>query len=417
MSGPGLARPIPAHSEEDGTKGEVGVDLFRTDELRELLRDVRGPAVSIYIPQSGEAPDPSATRLRFRAALDRARVMIGADPRYASDVAVLEPLEPLAQDPAMWAGDGSVAIFQAPDVSRRYRLPARFPELVVVAPSFHTRPLLEHLQAPDRFWVLELAQKGVRLWTGDAHRVRPVEPSPLPSDLVETLGYEYAREPEVVHRSSNAGGRGGNIRAQAGGSVGAFHGHGAGADDHRSDLEKFFRIIDDRLRETLGSSMEPVILASVAEHQPLYRSVSRLESLTPKGIEGSIRDWSADRVHEAAWPLAVEASGARTDRALALWEAAYGRGKGETDLAALGPLAVTGRIHVLLIERARHIWGRLDRATGAVDVVQRGGEDPGATAAELLDELSEVVLLHGGEVRVVPADRMPTGTGAAGILR
>jgi hypothetical protein len=36
---------------------------------------------------------------------------------------------------------------------------------------------------------------------------------------------------------------------------------------------------------------------------------------------------------------------------------------------------------------------------------------------ELLDELAEIVLLKGGAILVVPPDRMPTDTGAAGILR
>jgi len=384
------------------------LDSFTRRDLEELLEAARDPSVSIYLPRGGGAPDPDRDRLRFRSALDRAREELG-------DGHSLAALEPLSRDAEAWMGGGGTAVFHAPGFVRRYRLPVDFPELVVVAPTFHTHPLLEVLQAPDRFWILELGQGQVRLWRGDARSVEPLEASGLPANMESVLGYEYLRGEEIVHRGVRRGDSG--ARAQTGGAMGAFSGHGVGDYDREPALKRFFRAVDAALLEEVGSGRGPVILAAVAEHHPLYRSVSRVENLTSRGIEGSIRDWAPDRIHDAAWPIALEAVEARIESALALWERSYGPGKAEADVANLGRLAVAGRVRALLTERGRRIWGTFDRDTGRVEVIREGGDDPGPEAVELLDELSEVVLLKGGSTLVIPGDRMPTDTGAAGILR
>lgn len=389
---------------------------FRRRHLRELLEHEGGHTISIYLPIEDSAPNPDRDRLRIRAALDRAEELLGDEaPGSADDV--LEPLRDLMTGPGFWDGSGGgVAIFRAPDFERTYRLAGDVPELVVAGSTFHTRPLVREIQSPSRYWILELGQGPVRLWRGDANGARTLDPNPLPEDMDTALGYEYFRDTEVVHRAGSPG-RAGSIRDRAGGSVGAFSGHGVGEDDQEPRLRKFFGIVDGKLREFLDGDDSPVILAAVAEHHPLYRSISEVEHLAPEGIEGAIRSWDANRVHQEAWPIAARAAGERIDDALELWERAYGRGKGEVDPSNLARLAVAGRIHVLLTERDRRLWGEIDRTTGETAIAADGGEARDGGAVEVLDELSELVLLHGGTALVVPPERMPTETGAAGILR
>ena len=67
----------------------------------------------------------------------------------------------------------------------------------------------------------------------------------------------------------------------------------------------------------------------------------------------------------------------------------------------------------LLIEADRIVPGHIDAATGKVTLGKL--DDPGVD--DLLDDLGELVLKTGGEVVMVPAERMPTTTGAAGVFR
>jgi hypothetical protein len=190
-----------------------------------------------------------------------------------------------------------------------------------------------------------------------------------------------------------------------------------GEDDRDPALGKFFGAVDAALSAYLGSEHDPVILAAVGEHHPRYQAVTTLDGLTEDGIEASIHSWSAERIHEVSWPIALQAAKRQLAANLTLWERACSRGKGESDLASLASLAVAGRIRVLLIERGRRLWGTIRRDTGEIDVSQIGGDDPASDTVELLDELSEIVVLHGGATFVLDGEEMPTQTGVAGILR
>jgi hypothetical protein len=396
---------------------EPFVDYFGREDLRALLQEQEGPAISIYVPTERSSSDSETNRLRYRAALDRARELLesanGAD---GVGPVMAEELEPLVREDEFWRYQANgLAVFASPSVQRLYRLPTRLPDLVVVAPSFHTRPMLEYLQAPDRYWVLGLSQKRVKLWSGTASGASPIDPEGVPRSLLEALGYEYERDQKIVLRrkvrnaSHGSHGRGGLMPV--------FHGHGVGADDAEPELRRFFKKVDEGLQEMLREEIGPLVLAAVGEYHSLYRDVSRIPNLAQEGIEASVGDWTSERIHEAAWPIARAQADREIDRALELWESSYGRGKAEADLANLARLAVTGRIRLLLTERGRRYWGSMDRATGAIEIVQEGGEDPSGEATELLDELAEVVILRGGNALVLPPERMPTDTGVAGILR
>ena len=67
----------------------------------------------------------------------------------------------------------------------------------------------------------------------------------------------------------------------------------------------------------------------------------------------------------------------------------------------------------LLIEADRIIPGQINAATGKVAAGQL--DDP--EVDDVLDDLGELVLKAGGEVVMVPAERMPTTTGAAAVYR
>jgi hypothetical protein len=393
------------------------VDYFGREDFRTLLQERQGPAISIFVPTARSSSEAETNRLRYRAAVDRARQLLpSATEGDEAGESVAETLESLIQDEEFWRyqSDG-LAVFASPDVQRLYRLPSTVPDLVVVASSFHTRPMLEYLQAPDRYWVLGLSQKNVRLWSGTAAGASPIDLQGVPRNLMEALGYDFERDQKIVLRrkvrnaSHGSHGRGGTMPV--------FHGHGVGSDDEEPELRRFFKRVDEGLQEMLEGEIGPVVLAAVKEYHPLYRGVTGLDNLAEEGIEASVADWSPDRVHEAAWPIAKAQVAKKIDRALELWESSYGRGKGEQDLANLARLAVAGRIRLLLTERGRRLWGTLDRSTGAIEIVQEGGEDPSGEAAELLDELAEVVILRGGNALVLPPERMPTDTGVAGILR
>jgi len=381
------------------------VDYFGRDQLKELFQVDTAPAVSIYMETHRKGAEVAAQPLRLRAAIDEARGIMSGDGTDGVDD-VLAPLEALIGDQDFWRhqADG-LALFASRDFGRLYRLPVQMPDMVVVGPTFHTRPLIEFLQAPERFWVLSVAQKEVRMWEGSISEIAPVNLAAVPSSLQEALGTEV-----VADRL--------NLRSPRGrGSAPVFHGHGAGKDDTKQELEKFFRAVDAGVRDLLADEIGPIILAAVDYYHPIYHNVSKLENLADEGIVGSVSAWDEGRIHAAAWPIAQKSVEGKLDVALDLWEKSYGRGKTESDLATIARLAVAGRIRLLLTEKRRTVWGRIDRSAGDIEVIREGGGDPGGDAVDLLDELAEVTIQYGGRALVLPGAKIPTDTGIAAVLR
>lgn len=386
------------------------MDYFGRDELKELLAVRDGPTASIYI-HTERSSGAEANRLRFRAALGQAEEELSESVSQDRVEQVLGPFRAylnVEQDFWTYQADG-LAVFASPEVQRMYRLPVSFEDLVVVAPTFHTRPLMEYLQSPDRYWVLAISQKEVRLWQGTRSGLTPVDLAGVPRSLQEALGYEFERDELQFHSPKPAG--------TSGGTGAIFHGHGVGQDDAKSELKRFFRKVDDGVRELLADEIGPVILAAVDYYHPLYHEVSRLENLIDEGVTGNVSNWDASRVHDAAWPIVRETVLEKIDGALQLWENSYSNGKGEADLASVARFAVAGRIRLLLTEHGRNVWGRFDRQTGQMEHIREGGEDPGPEAVDLLDEVAEVVMEKGGRSLILSAGRMPTETGVAAILR
>ena len=382
------------------------MDHFGRDQLKELFDVTAGPAVSIYMPTHRRGPDVDAQPLRLRAALQQARDLLERDDGASRSDALLGSLESLVGDDEFWRhqGDG-LALFASDEFSRMYRLPASVPDLVVVAPTFHTRPLVEFLQAPERYWVLGLSQKDVRLWEGTVNGLTPVNLETVPTSLREALGFQIEKDRLSMHSSGGHGNKP------------MFHGHGAGKDDTKSELEQFFRKVDAGVHALLADEIGPIILAAVDYYHPIYRGISKLENLAPEGINGSVSDWDPARIHEAAWPIAKAGVDRKIDQALQLWESSYGKGKVEGDVAAAARLAVAGRVRLLLSEKGRRVWGRFDPRTGDVEIVQEGGADPGGNAVDLIDEIAERTLQLGGRALTLAPERMPTGTGIAAVLR
>ena len=383
------------------------MDYFGRDQLKELFQVDTAPAVSIYMETHRKGAEVAAQPLRLRAAIEEAREILSGGSSAADGVDdVLAPLEALIGDQDFWRhqADG-LALFASREFGRLYRLPVQMPDMVVVGPTFHTRPLIEFLQAPERFWVLSVAQKEVRMWEGSISEMAPVDLTSVPTSLQEALGTQV-----VVDRL--------NLRSPRGrGSAPVFHGHGAGKDDTKQELEKFFRAVDAGVRDLLADEIGPIILAAVDYYHPIYRGISKLENLADEGIVGSVSGWDEARIHTAAWPIAQKSVEGKLDVALDLWEKSYGRGKTESDLAAIARFAVAGRIRLLLTEKDRTVWGRIDRSTGDIEVIREGGGDPHGEAVDLLDELAEIAIQYGGRALVLPEVKIPTKTGVAAILR
>jgi hypothetical protein len=389
-------------------------------ELADLLsRPPDGPCISIYQPTHRTHPANRQDPIRFRNLLDRAQASLRESHAADRVEALLRPLRMLADDPDFWshAADG-LAVLVAIDTSRVLRLQRTVPELVVVATSFHVKPLLRIVQSADRYQMLALTRSGARLFEGNRDALDEVDVAGSVAPVAQAiLDAEQAGPERQVHSygtgpsAPGAGARRGPGGAKTGGM---HHGHDAKTDRVDQQTERLFRAIDRAVMEHHSRpSGLPLILVALPEHQSPFRRISRNPLLVDAGIETDPQSLMPAALRERAWEVMAPRYLARLAGLVDRFEAARPGQLGSGELAPVARAAAEGRVATMLLDAQRRVPGRFDRITGEVSAADLA--DP--EVDDLLDDLAEQVLRTGGEVVVVPGDRMPTDTGVAAVFR
>jgi Bacterial archaeo-eukaryotic release factor family 3 len=381
------------------------MDALEQDYSSVLLAVHEPPCLSLYQPTHRHHPDNQQDPIRFRNLVKAMEASLRQKYAARETRPLLASFHALVDDREFWNHtlDG-LAVLATSDIFKVYRLQRPVPELAVVADSFHTKPLLRILQSADRYQILGLNRQEVRLFEGNRDALDEIDPAPgVPRTIAEALEQE-SDEPERKDRVYGAAVPQATTR----------HGTDVREDKLASDTERFFRAVDRAVLEhhSRPTGM-PLLLAALPEHHHVFRAVSRNPFLMAEAIDVHPDALSLDALRERAWPLVQPQYLRRLSGLIERFNAAKSKGLGSDDLAQVAAATAAGRIATLLIEADRQIPGAFDAVTGAIKLDDL--DDP--EVDDLLDDLGERALKAGGEVVVVPAERMPTETGIAAIYR
>jgi hypothetical protein len=375
-------------------------------EAVDALSEAQAPCISLYQPTHRQHPENQQDPIRFRNLLRSATQSL-RQAHPAADVSQwLKPLEALAADVSFWNHtlDG-LAVFVARDRLQVLKLQHAVPELAIVADSFHTNPLQRLLQDATRYQVLALTRESVRLFEGDRDALDEIDLAPeVPRTLVDALGSELTEPRLTVTSYGNAGP----------GSTHMLRGAGGRKDEIDLDTERFFRAVDRSVieRHSRPSGL-PLILAALAEHHAVFRSVSRNAQLADEGVAIDPASVTVDELRTLAWQVFEPVHQARVEELGGEFRESVAKDLGGDELPAVAEAAATGRVRTLLLEADRRVPGRLDADTGTI----RPGQADDPAVDDLLDDLGELVRSRGGDVWVLPPEQMPTDRGVAAIYR
>ena len=370
-----------------------------------LLGSHEPPCLSLYQPTHRRHPDNQQDPIRFRNLLKSMAQSLRQ--KYTSRQAqpFLEPFQALADDNEFWNHtlDGLAAVGAA-GLFRVYRLQRTVLELAVVADSFHTKPLMRILQSADRYQVLGLNRREIKLYDGNRDVLDEIELAQgVPRTITDALGEELT-EPHLTVASYGTGAGGTPMR----------HGHGSKRDEVDVDSERFFRAVDRAVLEHHSRPSElPLILAALPEYHTLFRQLSQNPFLMAEGIDTHPDALPVDALRERAWRVVEPQYLARLAGLVEQFGTARSKGFGSDELELVAEAAMAGRVATLLIEADRHVPGRIDQASGRIEY----GDLAHPEIDDLLDDLGELVLNKGGQIVIVPAERMPAQTGIAAIYR
>ncbi len=321
----------------------------------------------------------------------------------------MAPFEQLGRDADFWnhTSDG-LAVFSSSGRFEVFQLQRPVKQLLVVADSFHTKPLIRILQSADRYQVLCLTRQSAKLYEGNRDALDPVDLTEVPTALADVKILDRSLSDQPV------GSYGTGLRQSRQGGTAVNHGHGSLADTKDADVKKYFHAVAQSILEHHSRpSGLPLILVALSESQGDFRAVSDNPFLLEDGIAVDPASLDTDELRKAAWKTMEPRYLARLAELKDTFGVAQSRQSGSGDLSDVAKAAVGNQVATLLIEADRVIPGVIDSSSGAI----RTADLKNPQVDDMLDDLAELVIARGGEVFVVPKERMPTDTGLAAIYR
>ena len=364
-------------------------DRIREKEFLKLARE-RGVCLSIFMPTTPLTHDTQGERIVLKnlakQALEQAQTI--ADKRQIWPME--QYLEGLQEDEGFWEFQAhGLAVLVTPESIRTYRLAHAVEEAAEVSDRFYLKPLVPSLQ-PKAAYVLALSQKSVALYEFTAsQQLDLVDVPDLPKDLSDATKRTLQRD-----------------RAPAGRLQG---------DEGAKVLQtQFLRAVEKAVHPVVSGSNMPLILATTASLQAIYRSVNHYDLLAEQSVDSSVEKMPEEELKQAVIPLVAELRQMRIQR----WVDLYGQRKAEsrasTDLATIAKAATYGQVSDLLVDADAVRYGTVSDQGKITITEQRSAE-----SYDLIDEIMDRVMENGGEVLAVrkddnaPADLMPI----AAVLR
>jgi hypothetical protein len=383
------------------------MEVLTKELIQELLVVDQAPCLSLYMPTHHTHPENLQDSILFKNLVKQLEESLMQKYSAAEVQKYLEPVYALVNDNDVWDHtlDG-LAVFSAKGIFKVVRLHKSVEELAMVTDSFHTKPLRQYLQSVDNYHVLCLTLQDICLFEGNRHSLTEVELSAdIPKTITEALGHQLTDSHTTV---ASYGGTGGE-------SSPMHHGQGGNKEETEKDAERFFRVVAGAIYEHYSKpSGWPLILATLPEHQSLFQKVNKNPLLLPTGISINPSSVSPDKLGNMAWEIMEPKYNMKLDSLIARFEQSSASGKGSEDYKEVALAAVVGRVDTLLVEADRIIAVRVTNLvtgnTQKKDLINPRVDD-------LLDDMGELVMKMGGQVMVIPTDKMPSETGLAAIFR
>jgi hypothetical protein len=296
-----------------------------------------------------------------------------------------------------------LSIFVSADEFRYFRMPIHFEEELAVSNRFYLKPLVPILNAGNRFDILAISRKSVRLFKCTEFGMSEAELKDVPKNMQEALGYEDSESRPQVRVAS----QGSNS------NVSMLHGHGGGVETDKEDLWQYFQKLRDGLHPYFRDERDPLIFAGVEYLFPIFKQVNLYPNTLDKAIDGNPDGFDPQELHrrglEIARPYFLKKQKEAVGRYLDLTNSRLSSARIEDIL----PGSSEGRIDILFVNTGVGIWGKFDPDSGLIEVHkdrERGDED-------LLDLATAQTFLSGGTVFALSAAEMPAGTEIAAIFR
>ncbi len=388
------------------------MDKITQQTITNLVENVAGTAVSIYMPTFTKGRQMAQNPIRLKNLLDDVESQLAAKGMNEEDIETyLSPAADLVDDEVFWQNQAEgLALFLDETQLRIFRLPARFDELAVVDGIFHITPLIPIFSGNGQYYLLSLDLKKPVLYRGSKFKLQRFEDVDLPESLQAMFDafYEFHSHLQFHSKTANPN------PDSAGQRQGEYFGHGGDDIDKNAEIRNYFHRLDEALTDFLEDETVPMVLAGVAYLHPIFRAANTYDNLLETGITKDVDSLSAEDLHALSWQMVSDQFQLDLEKALDVYQSLKaGENRTSEAIEDIVPAAYFQRIRLLFTTTEAHVWGQFDPETKAVTLA----EEETHKTIDLLSFAAAHTLNNGGKVFVLPAEDIPGGSDAAAILR
>ena len=324
--------------------------ILGIDDLKELAQCATAPCVTIYAPLRNGIFKTKEGPVRLGNQLKIARKYLEKDFSMSREEIekLLKPAAALGDDHFFWKtpADG-LAVFVAPGLFRRYRLPIRFAEETTVARRFDMKPLFPLLMGNQRYYLLLLSKRHARLFQGSKYAINEVKDT----DFGEGADFYPAKSGDKRLESHG-------VSTAEKSSI--FHGHGGLKDAEYLITEKFFRSVNEKLRQLLMFENAPLVLSAPEKLTAMYKDINDYPNLIDAQSELSAPSKNEKDFASDAWKTVRNYFEKRIDESLERYDQMAGSQKVSSDSAEIITAAANGRVECLFCAKNAQLWGKID---------------------------------------------------------
>ena len=366
-------------------------DIPTKGQIERLAQADGGFRVTIFI-ESGvlhEQGELARISLKDQTRLAEERLTeLGASSREIA--AIREHLDDIEADASFWNFQSrSLAVFVSENSATTFRLPNNLTQSLTVGQRYYVKPLLRTLSFAQAAHVLALSMNDVHLLAiSPDDEPRKIESADIPKDFDHAVSHHFHGGSTVTGKLQNEEGK-------------------------KTRTRQFARVVDRGVRNAIGNSQLPLILAAAEPLQSIFREVSSLPQLVEQAITGNPETHTDQELSQIARGLLDEIYAAELAHIADTHAQRANSGRAASDLSDIARAAAVGAIDTLVFNMDARVAGSVDPGTGAVTF----SDATVVASSDVLDDIVRLALATDSRLIAVREGEVPGGGEAAAILR
>ncbi len=359
--------------------------------------------VSIYLPmhKDGKEQNERIAQATLKQCLKKAHTDLARHEMDSREIKkYLKPIEALLLNIELWRNpsDG-LAIFLDKNEFNYYTLPISFEIKTTVSDHYYLKPLLPLYNEDDDYYLLELSQDYIKLYMANKYGYQDIYIEDFaPSRLEEAVGFDFKPKMQQFRTGQNV-----HNKAVFKESNAIFHGQGAGKDDVKPELFRFFREIDNSINEKITNKKIPLMVACDKFLFSVYKEANTYPTLLDTCVTGDPEFKNKTKLHQESWKLIQPYFEKTKDAKLLQYKELYHTPKTSYQISEIVPAAINGRIDTLFVQNVADEFGVFDQETNRL--MFRKKTD--LNNASLSDLSAVSTFMQGGKVFLLKSEEMP----------